>query len=256
MKPRFVKATNIPIGGRGASAKCSQIFFIKSTCGIKLNGKRPSGTAYWLAEQVTRIEINDAVATRKYFHDKSFGAQDVTPGGNSYDGTIATKVQCRKQAFSFRSGQVVWLQVYPLGPEKGNTVEGYAVIERAPIVCNIENGQDPVEHNYTYASKGRWRIPAGLTGTFACDCAQLASASSTGFSDSCSGAGATSLAIPADVEENMPAQTPVTVYKWDGKAWAIGYDEIRQGFVHGPAPADEPKDAVDNMRIVECQIAG
>ena len=232
------------VGGNGASAKCSRIFLIPPYCnaGLLLNGVRPGGTAVWLNEQVTRIEVRPKVAMKTYGHDKSCGAQDETAGIDSYDGTIQTRVQCCTVPLSIGAGNLAWIQVYPLGQTNGDPVEGYARITEDPIIMNLENG-DPVEHNYTYSSKGWWNLPTGMTGTF--DCCKCCCTSGMDAEEESELINGTSL-LDSD---------PVTVYKWtDAGNWAIAFDELPPGFVHGPTPnamTAQGKKAGE-LRFVKC----
>lgn len=235
-------ADDTPIGGNGASAKCSRIFLIPPDCsgGIKLDGTRPSGTAVWLNEQVVSIDIHPKTATEVFGHDKSCGAQDETPGIDSYDGTVNTLVQCCDTPFTLWNGALAWIQVYPLGQDNGDPIEGYARITEAPIRIVFKNG-DPVEHNYTYVSKGQWSAPAGLDGYVDCcdDC-------------NCGDSGGDSAVGPADTTLDSD---PVTVYKWtDSGVWAMAFDELPEGFVHGPAPdaKAEPGKKAGELKFVKC----
>lgn len=234
--------SSTPIGGEGASAKCSRLFFIPPDCsgGIKLDGTAPSGTAQWFNEQVIKIEIRAKVSSRQYGHDKSYCSQDAVPGINSFDGTIQTRIQCCSTPFSLFAGDTAWLQVYPLGQNGANTtpIAGYALITEDPVIMNLENG-DPVEHNYSYVSKGLWTGPTGVDGVFdCCDC--------------CGDSGADFSPAP---EPSMLDSDPVTVYRWTaGGEWSIAFDELPPGFVRGPAPdpkTDAGKSTTD-LRFVKC----
>ena len=232
-----------PVGGNGASAKCSRIFLIPPYCnaGLLLNGVRPGGTAVWLNEQVTRIEVRPKVAMKTYGHDKSCGAQDETAGIDSYDGTIQTRVQCCTVPLSIGAGNLAWIQVYPLGQTNGDPVEGYARITEDPIIMNLENG-DPVEHNYTFVSKGQWNFPQGMIGFEGC-------------CEACNCANGQVQGILDEPEPALLDSDPVTVYKWNGSGWAISYSEMPAGYVMGPAPdaaTDKPKSELDTMRFVKC----
>ena len=239
--------SNTPTGGMGQSARCSKIFWLAPTCPIVLDGTPPAtGTLAYFSEQVTRIEIRSQVASRKYGHDKSYCAQDTTKGIASWNGSIQTKAQCVSPPFSFFAGATIWLCIYPLGTTNGSNVtpciSGYAEIEEDPIIMNLENG-DPVEHNYTYSSKGWWNLPTGMTGTF--DCCKCCCTSGMDAEEESELINGTSL-LDSD---------PVTVYKWtDAGNWAIAFDELPPGFVHGPTPnaRTEQGKKAGELRFVKC----
>ena len=254
-----------PPGGKGASSRCSRVYYLPPNCSdLVLDGTPPSGALRWLHEQVTRIEINSQVSVRKYGHDKSYCAQDSTTGLRSWDGTLTTKVQCMDNAFSLHAGQIIWLSIYPLGlgtvQSSAQPLEGYALIERDPIVCNLENG-DPVEHNYTFSSKGLWNIPAGVEGTFdCCGCCEAGAGGGGGGSGgggsggSGGSGGGGSAAIPAEVAGlDGYVHTPVTAYQWNGTAWISVLDECHGGFIPGPEPTT-PGTFAGQMTFVECEI--
>jgi hypothetical protein len=252
--PNVDANTTVPGGGDGASSRCSRVFFLPVSCPIKLNGDRPSGSGRWFSEQVTQIRINEKVYARKYGHDKSFCAQDSTTGLASWDGSLTTFVQCNNKPFSFHAGQILWLDVYPLGTSRNDArISGYALIESSPTVMNLENG-DPVSRTYDFSSKGWWQIPEGMDGTFdCCNCCEGIvgnGSTSVGFgSDGSFGFG--SMAVEA------ATATPVTAYQWSGTAWTVAKDEAGGDWVQGPMPT-EPPVAPNNypgvLKFVECVL--
>jgi len=239
-------STSVPIGGEGASAKCSKIFLLPPDCtnGILLNGTAPSGTTQWFNEQVTRIEVRPRVTSRVYGHDKSYCCQDEVSGIYSWDGSIQTRAQCCPGSpgipFSLYAGALAWLQIWPLGStETAAPIAGYARITDDPIMMNLETG-DPVEHNYTYVSKGLWTLPAGLTGYVnCCVCTEC-------------GTGGMGEEIEAEPEPGLLDSDPVTVYKWTDKGeWVVAFDELPPGFVRGLAPTEHGKKDGE-MKFVKC----
>jgi len=256
MNPKTTLPTNVPDGGKGQSARCSRVFFLDINCdNLKLDGTPPDGVLRYFSEQVTRIEVNSRVSVRKYGHDKSFCAQDSTPGLASWDGSLTTKVQCNDNPFTVHAGQYIWLSVFPMGWGHWNSnIAGYAMIEADPIICNLENG-DPVEHNYTFSSKGWWKMPHGIHGTFdCCDCcggsggAPGGSASSGGAPGSRASNGASEL-----IELSKFTHVPVTAYQWNGSTWLSVLDECRDGFTHGPAPT-EPGSYAGQLSFIPCVV--
>ena len=265
-----------PIGGQGQSARCSRIFWCPCQCGsagqgIILDGTPPWGKmgsppdSKWFSEQVTRIEIDQEVASKRYGHDKSFCAQDSTKGLASWNGRIQTRVQCVDPAFSFNCGDTVWLCIYPLGVSNDAyttkpipQITGYAEITRAPIIMGLENG-DPIERNYEFNSKGWWNMPSTFAATLAngstfdcCGCCQT---------DGCQG-------LTAELGSGIPGSTfaqterfggltqkPVTVYQWTDKGeWTVSYDECQGSFMPGPMPTEAGK-FIGEMRFQPCQSA-
>ena len=248
--------TTTPIGGQAQSARCSEVFFLPPDCtaGIKLDGLTPpAGVRQWFSEQVTRIEIRSMVANKKYGHDKSFCAQDTCKGIASWNGSLQTKVQCVTPVFSFQAGSLMWLSIYPLGTHNGGSgngvvIEGYAEIEEDPIIMTLESG-DPVEHNYTFASKGWWNIPQGVSGTFDC----CTCCGTVGGSTSDPREGGSTFALPERV--GGLTQKPVTVYQWSDKGeWVVSYDEGKGQFMPGPMPQESGR-FVGEMRFIPC-VAG
>lgn len=254
-------AGDTPIGGQGQSARCSKIFFAPPDCadGIKLDGSPPtSETSNWFSEQVTRIEIRSMVASRKYGHDKSFCAQDTTKGIASWNGSIQTKVQCVPTPFSFYAGATVWLSIFPLGVTNASgeapCISGYAEIDEDPIIMNLENG-DPVEHNFTYSSKGWWNLPAGIDGTFdCCGCCGTGGMETRRpnlrGSENLEG----SVFAPGALERSL-LSTPRTVYQWTPNGeWKVALDESSGRFMPGPMPS-EPGTFPGEMKFVNCVSA-
>ena len=236
-------AGTAPVGGHGASSKCSRVFVIPPACssGIRLDGTRPGNPASWLNEQVIQIQLRPKRATKTYGHDKSCGAQDETPGLDSFDGSIKTRVQCVTAALSLGSGDLAWIQVYPLGSTASDPIEGYARITDELIDINLENG-DPVEHTYNFVSKGQWIFPNGISGNW------------TGCCVECKCSGGVQAEEPANLEPALLDSDPVTVYKWNGSGWAVAFSELPAGYVMGPAPdaaTDKPKRELDTMRFVQ-----
>lgn len=232
--------TVVPAGGRGQSARCSRVFFLAPNCdSLVLDGTEPTGLLSYFSEQVVRIAVNQQISSREYAHDKSFCAQDSTPGIMSWNGEITTRVQCNTTPFSFRAGLIMWLDVWPLGVARADArIAGYAMLKTDPIVMNIENG-DPVEHNYSYTSKGWWKIPTGVSGTFdCCNCCAATPSSASSEAEpetSFQGGFATELAAATH-------STPYTVYQWDDpeRTWVVVMDECREGWLRGPAPSGPP----------------
>lgn len=253
----------------GLSAKDSRIYLMDHDCPERLDGTVPTGLLYSFWEQVTRIEVTPAVYQRKYLHDKSFGANDVCSGGKSWDGSITTKIGSGSNPFTLTAGDIVWLRVYPVGPACHHPIQGYAVIDSDPIICNLENG-DPVEHNYRYSSKGLWTgLPARTWGGYECACGGSDSAITGASQSSFAPAAARPLGIPVDDPEGgtvahatevpvagprIPTHLPVTVYQWNGTVWLPSYDECREGFVPGAAPDAQAKPGtfVGEMLFVPC----
>ena len=251
----------VPVGGAAQSARCSRVFFIPPDCttGIKLDGTPPTdhSTEYWFSEQVTRIEIRSMVANRKYGHDKSFCWQDSCKGIRSCNGTLQTKVQCCDPPISFQSGTLMWIKVYPMGLSNGGVgdnvpcIQGYAEIEEDPIIMNLETG-DPIEHNYTFASKGMWLMPRDIPtvtgGTFdCCGCCDGPVGSVEGPRNGGSFA-------PIERFSGV-TQKPKTVYQWTDKGeWVVTLDECCGSFMPGPMPK-EPGRFAGEMRFVDCQAA-
>jgi hypothetical protein len=248
-----------PIGGQGASAKCSRIYFIPPNCttGIKLDGTAPSGTAKWFVEQVIRIEVRAMVSSRSYGHDKSFCCTDVTPGINSFNGVITSRVQCCDVALSMPAGAVAWLQVFPLG-DSGAVIEGYAMITEAPMIMNIESG-DPIEANYTFTSKGLWNTDFAFINTVT-DCCSCCNESSM-FAESpirgMRGIGGSDEMLGGSVHDEasrLITHNPQTVYTWTGSDWERSFDESGGEFMPGPIP-QEPGKYPGQPKYVPCVLA-
>jgi len=233
----------------GLSAKDSRIFLINPTCPIKLNGTPPtdSSTSHEFSEQVTRIELTPSVFERKYGHDKSEGWQDVTAGTKSCDGSITTKVADGSKPFTLSAGDVAFIRVWPIGPECGHKIQGYASITSDPIVMNLENGE-PVEHNYRFSSKGKWTgLPgSAVWGGFECQCGNGPGGSGGDVPAVAGAVGWSELTVP---------KVPVIGHQWDSKAWAEVYNECVEGFTAGPAPT-EPGHYQGELVFVDCQVEG
>ena len=254
------RTETVPTGGDGQSARCSRVFYLPVSCPIKLDGERPSGTRRWFKEQVTRIEVNEEVYSREYGHDKSFCAQDTTTGIISWNGTLTTMMQCTRPAISFHAGQIVWLEVFPLGTGRADAkISGYALIKTGTMTMNLENG-DPVGRNYNFKSKGWWNIPEGVSGTFdCCHCCERhaggggsgggGSGGGSGFGSGGSEGGGSGALIT-----DAAAITPVTWYQWDGSTWHATRDECYGPFVQGPMPATAGT-YLGQLLPVECVIA-
>jgi len=229
-----------PVGGQGMSSKCSRIYFIPPDCsaGILLDGTPPTGTAKWFSEQVIRIEVRAMTSVRSYGHDKSFCAQDATPGIDSYSGVITTRLQCCDPMFTCSNGTILWLQVYPQG-DANKVIEGYALITEAPIIMNLETG-DPVERNYTFVSKGQWTTDAAFITSIrdCCNCCE-GGIGSSGMQD-----------VRLDTE--FLVKEPVTVYQFTDKGeWSVAYDECEPGMKPGPKPEGSGQ-FVGELKFVKC----
>ena len=228
-----------------ASAKCSRIFLSPPNCPIPLDGTAPSGNIVWFNEQVTRIEVRPMIGHRQYCHDKSECCMDECDGAHSWNGTIQTKVQCCNTPLSITAGSLCYLTVYPLGKEyESAVISGYAKITEDPIIMNIETPENGIEHNYTYVSKGKWILPATLSGYL--ECCTCCESSAMGED-------------PRTMEGSVFAEdfsakldnAPVTVYKWTAKdEWVVALDECSGEYMPGPMPQDKPKDENDTLRIV------
>lgn len=246
--------TTVPVGGKGASARCSKIFALQPDCDdLVLDGTPPSGNLLYFSEQVIRISINEEVSSRRYGHDKSFCAQDATPGLASWNGEITTFLQCVTNPISLRAGQIVWLDVWPLGTNTAAArIAGYAMIDSSPISMTLENGQ-PVERNYRFSSKGWWIVPEGVHGTF--DCCNCCGVDTTDpYLESAALQGFESGLLPQGLPEvSQPPAIPYTVYQWGGEDWILTYSECRDGFVPGEAPTkDAPGAFQGEMKFVAC----
>jgi hypothetical protein len=234
----------------GLSAKDSRVFYVPIDCPVLLGGATPAAGSTPLAfsEQVTRIEITPSVYQRKYGHDKSFGANDVCSGVKSWDGSLTTKVAEGAHPFTFTAGDTVWLRIWPIGVDCGGAIQGYAVIDSDPVVMNLENGE-PVEHNYRYSSKGRWKgiLGSGTPGRWECECGSESSVGSGSF-----------MATPAAEDTvAVPVHAPQTAYQWTGSVWLPVYNECREGFAIGPVPdaSTQPGTYVGALLFVPCVAA-
>ena len=248
-----------PVSGVGASAKCSRIYLIPPGCttDVDLSGTAPGNisTSKWFNEQVVRIEVRPMVSHRAYCHDKSYCCMDETDGPHSWSGSIQTRIQCCSNPFSITAGALCWLAVYPLGSVTGTpdvSINGYAKITEDPIIMGIENG-DPVEHNYTFVSKGKWNVPTGLTGfQDCCNCCEQASLDAKELHG---GLMEGSVFAAGGGLTHGLTKNPHTVYQWTDKGeWIVALDECDGNFMPGPMPT-EPGKFPGEMKFVKCLAA-
>jgi hypothetical protein len=162
------------------SGALGKVYFIENACpnndvnDCTGNWAAPGGDSGCWQDEVTEFSFDDSVAMEKFGTDKSQGCQDTCAGTWGAEIRIDAK---RKYSSSgtpsplLHAGRTLYLILYPLGGQGcGETIQGYATIERVSRRFNIQQGQ-AIGYTATLASKGPWTGLGDLAwGGFECAC--------------------------------------------------------------------------------------